>query len=333
MNRKVTVFDKHSFLMLAVALTVIALAAFLSRPGQAQTTGQQPDGAVSVTAASVSSRISYQGVLKEGGTPVTGNRNFTFRFYTAAGCATPAGSPIVLNGVAVANGLFSVKLDVDQALFDGKGLWLGVDVGGAGNVTCEEITPVPYALSLRPGTVIVGSIAESSVISVTNTYSPTLETATAPNGVGEKKARGVDVHSVSGPGVRGSSWYDYGGIFKSSNDGKAGLYAEGPIAAEFKGDVTIVGEVYAQSLHVRNASGQLLGGIDASGQFSVSKSATGDTAARTLRFETAIWDMVYGNTGRLDQYGITMRGPTQQAVINLNADSGSIYGQSLRIAG
>ena len=69
MNRKVTVFDTHFILMLAVALTVISLAAFLSLPGQAQTTGQQPDGAVSVTAATVSSRISYQGVPPSLSTP------------------------------------------------------------------------------------------------------------------------------------------------------------------------------------------------------------------------------------------------------------------------
>ncbi len=37
MNRKVTVFDKHFVLMLAVALTVISMGAFLWLPGQAQT--------------------------------------------------------------------------------------------------------------------------------------------------------------------------------------------------------------------------------------------------------------------------------------------------------
>jgi len=38
----------------------------------------QPQGEVSI-AATVGSRFSYQGVLKENGSPVTGNRDMTFR--------------------------------------------------------------------------------------------------------------------------------------------------------------------------------------------------------------------------------------------------------------
>jgi hypothetical protein len=280
----------HFILMLAVALTVISLAAFLSLPGQAQTTGQQPDGAVSVTAASVSSRINYQGVLKEGGAPVTGSRNFTFRFYTAAGCATPVGSPIVLNGVAVANGLFSVKLDVDQALFDGQGLWLGVDVGSTGNVTCEEIVPVPYALSLRPGAVIVGNIAGSAVISVTNTYSPTVGAAAPANGEGQGLhgsgvSSGVFGDTVNGDGVaglatgvgtgvRGTSVQGNGGEFSTAGADAYGLVARnrgGGFAARFdgkvwfNGDVHVAGEVYANSLHTTDGSGARTSGVTTSG--------------------------------------------------------------------
>jgi hypothetical protein len=305
--------------MLAVALTVIAFAAFLARSGQAQTPGPQPDGAVSVTAATVSSRINYQGVLKEGGSLVTGSRNFTFRFYTAVGCATPVGSPVVSNGVAVANGLFSVKLDVDQALFfDGRGLWLGVDVGGAGNVACEEITPVPYALSLRPGAVIVGNIAGSPVLSVTNTYSPTLEAASVQNGGGygvygrsnsgdgvagqsdtgngvygySENGDGVAGQSINGDGVFGYSKNGDGGSFRSSSTSHYGLRVVNVIggrAARFdggvqiNGDVNLNGEIYAQSLHTVD-KGTTTSGVNSYGAatYSSVSVSTGGGEARAL---------------------------------------------------
>jgi|GEM_PF-1227755 len=218
---------------------------------------QGPDVAgISAAAATVGSRINYQGVLKEDGSPVTDARNFTFRFYTAADCTTQVGSSIAQNDVAVNNGLFSVKLDVDQALFDGQGLWLGVDVGSTGsNTACEEITPAPYALSLRPGAVIVGNLSDTAVLSVTNTSPPGV--AAAPQGVGMKTAIAGGGWGI---GVKGESKADYGGYFVTTASGKAGLYAEGPdIAAQFKGGVTVDGdmvleghEVYAQSFHTRS---------------------------------------------------------------------------------
>jgi hypothetical protein len=55
--------------------------------------------------------------------------------------------------VQVTNGLFSVDLDVTHGHFNGQGLWLEVEVGGT-RIGCQEILPVPYALSLRPGAVI-----------------------------------------------------------------------------------------------------------------------------------------------------------------------------------
>jgi hypothetical protein len=45
---------------------------------------------------------------------------------------------------------------VSQNHFNGQGLWVAVDVGGT-VVGCQEILPVPYALSLRPGAVISGT--------------------------------------------------------------------------------------------------------------------------------------------------------------------------------
>ncbi len=128
----------------------------------------QPRGDVSI-AATVNSRISYQGLLKEDGQPVTGDRNMIFHFYTNASCSSAAVQSVTKNNVEVTDGLFSVEdLDVDQDNFDGQGLWLAVEVGGT-RIGCQEVLPVPYALSLRPGAKIEGPppTASGAVLDVT----------------------------------------------------------------------------------------------------------------------------------------------------------------------
>jgi hypothetical protein len=153
-------------------ITLTALLTLLLSMGGA--TGQgpepeeetQPQGEVSIT-ATVNSRISYQGVLKEGGTPVTGSRDMIFGLYSDGACTTQAASDIVKNDVQVTDGLFSVELDVDQSLFNGQGLWLGVEVGGT-DIVCQEILPVPYALSLRPGAHIEGTLDDDAVLHASN---------------------------------------------------------------------------------------------------------------------------------------------------------------------
>ena len=116
----------------------------------------QPQGDVSI-AAMVGNKISYQGVLKENAQPVTDSRDMTFRLYSDDTCSTQVGSDIVKSGVEVTNGLFSVDLDVTHSDFNGQGLWLEVEIGGT-QIGCQEILPVPYALSLRPGATISGTL-------------------------------------------------------------------------------------------------------------------------------------------------------------------------------
>lgn len=112
----------------------------------------QPQGDLSID-AEVSSKFSYQGVLKESGSPVTGSREMIFRLYSDSACTGQVGSDIVKNDVPVANGLFSVELAVLQSSFNGQGVWLEVEVGGTA-IGCQEILAVPYALSLNPGAII-----------------------------------------------------------------------------------------------------------------------------------------------------------------------------------
>ena len=138
-----------------VTMTWIALLALLLTTGGATGQGPDPEGEANTQgeasiSGTVNSRISYQGRLVENGTPVTGNRDLLFRLYSDSSCTAQVGSDVVRNGVPVTDGLFSVELDVAHWSFNGQGLWLEVHVG-ATVMGCQEILPVPYALSLRPG--------------------------------------------------------------------------------------------------------------------------------------------------------------------------------------
>ena len=210
--------------------------------GSAMAQGPEPQGDISA-AATVNSRISYQGVLTEGGTPVDGNRNMVFNFYTNSTCS-PIAVESIPKSVQVTNGLFSVELDVTHGVFWGEGVWLEVEVGGT-PIGCEEILPVPYALSLRPGAEVIGDdvASPSAVLEVTQFdagsaafgvygYAPTtgvyglaVETGVMGHSYGHEGGRaGVYGESVMGVGVRGTSIANHGVYGESDASSPANGY-------------------------------------------------------------------------------------------------------------
>jgi hypothetical protein len=100
--------------------------------------------------AQVSSKFTYQGLLREDGAPVSGTRDMVFHLFSDDACTNPVGLDISRPGVEVNNGLFSVDLSVGHTYINGQGLWLGIQIEGT-TVGCQEILPVPYALSRRHG--------------------------------------------------------------------------------------------------------------------------------------------------------------------------------------
>jgi hypothetical protein len=72
--------------------------------------------------------------------------------------------------VEVTDGLFNTHIDFNQSYFDGRELWLGITVGSDSEMMPRyELSAVPYALSLKPGAVINGSV-NGYILDVTNTY-------------------------------------------------------------------------------------------------------------------------------------------------------------------
>jgi hypothetical protein len=122
--------------------------------GMSAALAQAPPPADISAAATVASRINYQGEWREGGVPVTGKRTMTVRLYSNSTCASLL-QTIALGSVPVTDGRFSVAVNVNQALFNGQGVWLRLQVGTTFKA-CQELLPAPYALSLRPGAIIQG---------------------------------------------------------------------------------------------------------------------------------------------------------------------------------
>ncbi len=179
----------------------------------------KPDSVLSI-ATHVSEAISYQGVLEENGTPVTGSRDMSFSLYADEDCIFYISGIVEVNNVPVEEGLFNVQLDFDHSYFTGQRLFLEVEVEGNA-IGCLEILPVPYALSLRPGAEIATESTEDYAVALTGVVS-----STNP-GIFSAGVRGINNGTGgSGIGVYGSQagwgWGVYGQV-NGSGKGVVGI--------------------------------------------------------------------------------------------------------------
>ena len=208
-----------------------------------------PEGGDVSIAATVASKFSYQGVLKENDSPVTGSRDMTFRLYSDDTCSTQVGSDIVKSGVQVTDGLFSVDLAVTHGHFNGQGLWLEVEVGGT-KVGCQEILPVPYALSVRPGADMLGTLDSSPVLHVRNDGSGATavglwSTSVNAAGVYGESTKGIGVSGVGHDDSIGTQGWNTG-----SNIGVKGYSASGhAVYAESGGGYHAGATLEAENTH------------------------------------------------------------------------------------
>jgi hypothetical protein len=133
---------------------------------------QEPSsqGDVEVQAV-VGTAFTYQGQLRQGGNPVNGACDFQFSLWNAGSGGVQVGTTQTKTNVMVSNGLFTVQVDFGAGdiftspPFMGDARWLAIAVrcpAGSGGYTTltprQAVTAVPYALSLRPGAVISGSM-------------------------------------------------------------------------------------------------------------------------------------------------------------------------------
>jgi hypothetical protein len=109
--------------------------------------------AATSSTAAAEPAFTYQGQLKQNGVPVTGEADFDFYLWDAETGGTELANNYI-GAVSLDNGLFTVQLAFDAALFDGSPRFLEVHVavpsGGAFTPLAarQPITPAPYALAL-----------------------------------------------------------------------------------------------------------------------------------------------------------------------------------------
>lgn len=105
---------------------------------------------LTTTTLGQSSSLTYQGQLKQAGVPFTGTVSLDFALWDADVGGTLVAGPLNHADTQVTNGLFNVLMDFPPDVFTGARLWLEVVVDGVPLTPRQEMTPVPYALSV-PG--------------------------------------------------------------------------------------------------------------------------------------------------------------------------------------
>jgi hypothetical protein len=196
-----------------------------------------------VSAVPVTQNITYQGKLTDAaGNPLTGTYSVTFKLYgvSTGGTALAADT----HTVQASKGLFTTQITADPGFFDGRALWLGVTVGADPEMTPrQELRPVPYALSLRPGAWITSEVLGQGIdptnainlqsrgggialnISTTGAGCPGVFATTRDLGsnaiYGISEADGTA--AVAGVANGGNSYSLYG---KTTKSGSKGVYGE-----------------------------------------------------------------------------------------------------------
>lgn len=107
------------------------------------------------------SAFTYQGYLEENGLPANGSYNFRFYLWSDQVKTTllgifPTADTLPVNLV---DGNFSAELDFGGDVFNGQEIWLEIEVNGESLSPLQRLTATPYAMSLRPGAVINGTVS------------------------------------------------------------------------------------------------------------------------------------------------------------------------------
>lgn len=224
--------------ILLIVLGLLLVLAPAGKTGLAQGVEPPVEELYEITAI-VAERISYQGYLEQGGSPMNGTVDLTFTLYSDDTCTTDV-ETIVKTGVSVVDGYFATELDVTQDNFNGQGLWVGVETAG-NDLGCQEIVPAPYALSLRPGATIegapgltghlVGASTEGGDVSGSLVQGAVLGAAAV---YGSNDLPGFGVYGTSS---NASGW---GGYFSHTGGGTALMVAgSGIIESEAETDIAV----------------------------------------------------------------------------------------------
>lgn len=167
-------FDMNRWYQYRFVAPVLAIVAVLGLAGVILAGNQNDDTVFPTVVEDVSSTVvalgpgfAFQGQLADDdvtGEPLAGPCDLRFGLYDAATGGSKLGE-VQRDNVKVVNGIFAVNLDFDPKLFSGEGRWLHLETrcpAGVGDFlpapSRHERAAVPYALGLRPGARVIGSV-------------------------------------------------------------------------------------------------------------------------------------------------------------------------------
>ena len=114
--------------------------------------------------------FNYQGRLNDGDVPATGVYDLQFGLWNAAVGGIQIGGTVLVNDLAIANGLFTASLDFGGLAFDGSARWLQIAVrpGASGGeyaplATRTQVLPSPYAIYASKAATATTASAASAV--------------------------------------------------------------------------------------------------------------------------------------------------------------------------
>jgi hypothetical protein len=329
MNRKL--FIAAQVVLLALACGAMAVSA--SKP-----TGQLDFTSVPTLADSpvttVSTGITYQGRLKNGGTPANGQFDLVFKLYDALSAGNQVGSPITVTNQTVTEGLFTVQLDFGSSVFWGEARWLEIAArasGGGSYATLsprQPLTAAPYALSLKPGAVITTTVGSNPALSAFNFSTGTGLSGSSDNGRGvygfSDTAWGIYGFTNTGYGV-----YGYGGTASS-----VGVYGTSNSGKGVQGFSSTNNGVYGTSSSNHALYGQTSGSAVYAGVYGNSTTTNGNGVIGEANIGSAaygVWGKsttgygVYG-TGGTGVYGTSPSGGTGVLGASTATGGTGVYG-------
>lgn len=98
------------------------------------------------------SAITYQGRIEHDGQPLSGIHAMTFRLFDSEQAGFEVAPAVILTGVDIEDGVFSVPLDFGSAAFLGDARWLEIEVDGSTLEPRQPLTAAPVALFALNGT-------------------------------------------------------------------------------------------------------------------------------------------------------------------------------------
>lgn len=139
-------------------------------------------GSTLLPAHSQGTAFTYQGVLSQAGVAQNGLHDFTFTLYNAATDGQAVGTPNAVEGLRVADGVFTAILDFGPDAFVGQARWLQIAVRPTGSDAAPAelsprtpVQPAPYAIfaatsrasgitgKIGPEQIAVGAIGPSHI--------------------------------------------------------------------------------------------------------------------------------------------------------------------------